>query len=824
MAKTEIPAGDQPPPETKAGDSAIQSGADAKVTKASTGERVLIGFLLALVAIIAIGGLVLTIVLENKKRNEPKHTNWYDDFYREDNSFDDDNVVIEENPFEIDVSRFTADVAQPYDSVEDLREDIEVWAKALANSFILEQANQHFHHQYHNHDEWEAWDDGDVFFPVGSMAPSMEMSEWEDADVFFPVGEMAPSMEMSKESNSQGSVPDGFYRGVDDFETYEHEQGAVKDDMVKSNGAYVFSAIDNRIEVWDVEGNRFESTKIMSSSKYEHDIYIHALLMNAEGTNLIVIASDYSRHSYRDTDVVENKGETHVVAFDIEGSSLTQISQVNYDGYHSSSYIVGNDVHIVTKSSLNTWRHFDDHLYRYNYAASNNVEYVEMATAEAERIIPKFVDRVVEYVTQEDEILLSPIVGFPDGYKSITHVNSFDVSQIVEEGDMESNTSKSKVLHPGHTGYVYATADWLWVSDENWAWSPADTSSSTETTLLGFRLDGASTNFAAVTTIPGQLLSQFSIDFVKDDNKEYVRIAITQNSFDTRWWQPQPLPAPVFETPEVAASEPLISQSRTKNEIIIFEVPNAEDGVSQLVERGSVEVGKKDELITAIRFFDNISYVVTFERTDPFYVLDLSDPENPSVLGELEVPGFSEFMHPIKEDNSMLLTVGQDADELGRVTGFQISIFDSADPSDPKLVDRFVLEGGSSSASWDERAFRYIQVGDVGRLVIPVYEYSHDRFGQSINTIDGFSVFGVDLNKTEGMITREIDINHYSKSSYDRDSRGCYCGHVSLPQRSFIFDGNLMTIKSSKVISTDLASGEARWSMDLHEDEDCCNP
>jgi len=70
-----------------------------------------------------------------------------------------------------------------------------------------------------------------------------------------------------------------------------------------------------------------------------------------------------------------------------------------------------------------------------------------------------------------------------------------------------------------------------------------------------------------------------------------------------------------------------------------------------------------------VRFFDNISYVVTFERTDPFYVLDLSDPLDPKILGELEIPGFSQFMHPIKEDNSMLITVGQAADENGRVLG-----------------------------------------------------------------------------------------------------------------------------------------------------------
>ncbi len=195
---------------------------------------------------------------------------------------------------------------------------------------------------------------------------------------------------------------------------------------------------------------------------------------------------------------------------------------------------------------------------------------------------------------------------------------------------------------------------------------------------------------------------------------------------------------------------------------------------------------------------------------------------NPIVTGELEVPGFSEFMHPIKADNSVLLTVGQDADENGVVTGFQISIFDSTNPSDPQLVDRLVLEGGSSESSWDERAFRYIQVGDVGRLIIPLSQYNYDRFGNSINTIDGFTVFGINLNNTETIITRELDINHYENQGF-YDSRGCYCGGVWLEARSMVFDGNLMSMKSSKVVSTDLGSGETQWTLSLTNGNDCCN-
>eukprot|EP00533_Pseudo-nitzschia_delicatissima_P005278 CAMPEP_0116078470 /NCGR_PEP_ID=MMETSP0327-20121206/621_1 /TAXON_ID=44447 /ORGANISM="Pseudo-nitzschia delicatissima, Strain B596" /LENGTH=715 /DNA_ID=CAMNT_0003569021 /DNA_START=171 /DNA_END=2315 /DNA_ORIENTATION=+ len=714
MTITDIPTGDSepgkptetieeqtPPPEAKAVDSDAKSGSDAKGIKANNCERVGIGFLVAIVVILAVFGLVFTLVREKQGKNK-MYGYYEDDYYYDDYYYDDDAFAgepITENPFKVDVEYFSTRSAEPYASVEDLRADIEVLAKQLANNAILKEANPHRHGHFY---------DGSTSMPT---------------DIAFIAAE---SDFGAKESSSSNSVPDGFFRGVDDFETYQHELGAVKDDMVKSNGAYVFAAVNSHIEVWDLEGNLFETTKMQS---FGTDLYINALVMNPEGTKLVVITSDYSQNVSWDY-IISDALNTKIIVFNIEGSSLTRISETNIDGHHQSSYSVGNNVHIVTKSSLNTWTQFDDHLYRHNFGSKSAEEYVEEATQKAEdHVIPPFVDQFVDLVTDGDEILLSPIVGFPGNSKSLTQVTSFDLSQIAGKADLLSNISKSLVLQPGHTGYVYATADFIWVADEDWNWG-FDPDSQTETTLIGFRLDGASTNFAATTTIPGQLLSQFSIDFVKDNDKEYVRIAVTQNMINVGWWGPrpflpEPMPEPMFEAEfevgeinvddvveEVVAlpgkrrleqdeplpinSQPFFppseDESRTLNEIIIFEVPVAGAGSSELVRLGSVEVGKKNELITAVRFFDKISYVVTFERTDPFYVLDLSDPSNPMVLGELEVPGFSEFMHPITADNSVLLTVGQDANEFGAVTGFQISIFDSSNPSDPQLIDRMVID------------------------------------------------------------------------------------------------------------------------------------
>ncbi|MBA2768128.1 MAG: beta-propeller domain-containing protein [Sporichthyaceae bacterium] len=123
----------------------------------------------------------------------------------------------------------------------------------------------------------------------------------------------------------------------------------------------------------------------------------------------------------------------------------------------------------------------------------------------------------------------------------------------------------------------------------------------------------------------------------------------------------------------------------------------------RLVETGRVEGLGKTEQIRAVRYFGNVAAVVTFRQTDPLYLLDLSG--DPRVLGELKVPGFSTYLHPLGD--GLLLGLGQDADAQGMVTGMQVSVFDIGDLSRPTLVDRLRLGSGWSPALDDSRAFSY---------------------------------------------------------------------------------------------------------------------
>lgn len=122
-------------------------------------------------------------------------------------------------------------------------------------------------------------------------------------------------------------------------------------------------------------------------------------------------------------------------------------------------------------------------------------------------------------------------------------------------------------------------------------------------------------------------------------------------------------------------------------------------------------IGKPNEDIYAVRFTADRAYIVTFQRTDPLYALDLSDAANPRVLGELEIPGFATYMHPVGDN--LLFTLGHSADESGFVTGIKADLFDVSGDA-PKVINSINLgEMGSYSEALNNlRALSLLQSSD----------------------------------------------------------------------------------------------------------------
>ena len=249
---------------------------------------------------------------------------------------------------------------------------------------------------------------------------------------------------------------------------------------------------------------------------------------------------------------------------------------------------------------------------------------------------------------------------------------------------------------------IYMDADSIHLTSTNTGiWTGAlQVSSDNQTNIHSYSLGdgGLMLEFQAAGTLMGSVANQFAMD----EHEGKLRVATN----DGRW------------------------QGETGSSVHVLEVEG-----KTWKEIGRVDGLAPGEQLYSTRFVEDRAYLVTFERVDPLHVIDLSDPTNPVELGELIIPGYSDYLHPISED--LVIGLGRSASPDGFFGGLQISLFDVSEPTNPKRLHNYVLEGERSKRffgkdnPWsigdlDHHAFSYFT--ESGILALPVYDDSD--FGQ----------------------------------------------------------------------------------------------
>ena len=226
-----------------------------------------------------------------------------------------------------------------------------------------------------------------------------------------------------------------------------------------------------------------------------------------------------------------------------------------------------------------------------------------------------------------------------------------------------------------------------------------------------------------------------------------------------------------------------------------------DDGSGALTQVGQVGNLGRNEDIYAVRYIADKAYVVTFRQTDPLYVIDLSDPTDPTTEGELKITGYSAYLHPVGEN--LLLGVGREATDTGRVTGAKVSLFDVSDPADPRTLDTLVLEGGSSEVEWDARAFLWWAPEELA--VVPISDWE--------NNFTGAIALIVDTDSADPKITMRTRISHDINQESDEDSWG-YDWDKQIT-RSMIINDDLWTLSRSYLQANDLETLDRRAWLDI---------
>ncbi len=314
---------------------------------------------------------------------------------------------------------------------------------------------------------------------------------------------------------------------------------------------------------------------------------------------------------------------------------------------------------------------------------------------------------------------------------------------------LESKPEATALLGGGSD--IYCTDSTVYVATECY-----DTKSEkTNTKLTSFDITGEKPQLKASGAVEGTMLDTFSMD----EYNGYIRVAVTRSG---------------------------------DNCVYVLDTDMKKVGALENIAPG--------ETVRAVRFSGSTGYVVTFLQTDPLFVIDLSSPESPAIKGEVKLPGFSSYLHPVGKN--LLLGVGVGGTEEGTDGSAKLSLFDVSDPSAPKEVDSFVME----NADFNTEYKAFIEDSDPNTYLIPFncWRYSQNEYEDNILSTDAKRSTGVVRIAVEN--GKLVQKNIYEVTSIDDNGAAQFTRAAFVNNTLYGIDCYGLT---GKIISFNKTTGEA---------------
>lgn len=591
----------------------------------------------------------------------------------------------------------------------------------------------------------------------------IQVSVMEDSVVARP--EMASSAAQKQDASA---APAGDFSA-----TNVQVQGVDEGDVVKTDGEFIYQVNDSRVMI--VRAAPADKMSLESVLPLEEKAMVIQELY-VDGDRLTVIGSSSRKQEQKSTSVTSAEEGAPVggtatkrliapavqstvktLVYDIADRKAPKLlREVETEGSYVSSRRIEGEVYVITNRHLN----------RYGIIQDNG----EAAA------VPAYRDSAVS--DQWTKTTYDDIRYFPDSlYSAYLVVAGISTASPAAPAEVS--------VYLGSAQNVFASADHLYaafprrlVSDERV--KPAEGASPDVaaeyvrinvdeiTQVYKFRLNGGKVSFAAKGQVPGTVLNQFSMD----EHNGYFRIATTKGK---QWGR---------------AGEKL-----TNNVYVL----NEDMGMS-----GQIEGIAPGESIYSVRFMGNRGYMVTFQKVDPLFVLDFSNPASPSILGQLKIPGYSDYLHPYDENH--LIGFGKDAvvvtDEryekspqpaggTAYYQGMKVSMFDVSDVSNPKELFQTVIgdRGTDSELLRNHKALLFSREKNLLAFPVTVAEVpaaqKNDATAYGQFAFQGAYVYHVDLQ--EGFRLRDT-VTHLSEDELKKTGGNLYGSKHEIGRLLYIGD------------------------------------
>jgi uncharacterized secreted protein with C-terminal beta-propeller domain len=557
--------------------------------------------------------------------------------------------------------------------------------------------------------------------------------------------EEAESSDSNNKSSASGSS-EALYS-----ETNNQVEGVDESDIVKMDGDFIYAIVNGRVIITDIR-KPFAMAK-MSELPFEATFYPMQLFLNED--TLIVLGDQHIPHDTSDSaGDVSNKmmmpynSSTNVRFYDVKDKKNPKlVREIGAEGYLNGARKTDNILYFVTNVMPNYWmmqEQEDIELRPYTFDSQRGDQATPMPYSDLS-ILPGTLEGTYSVITAMD-------------------LNNPKESQVVTKGYLGGSNAMFMSKEA-----LYLTAPIYLPTSDNESetsidrmWSPHETN----TEIFKFGLDGTTVNFISSGEVTGMLLNQFSMD----EHEGYFR-AVTTKGFT---WD---------------------NEAPSENNLFILD-----EGMKQV---GSIEGLAKGERIYSARFMGDKAYMVTFRETDPLFVMDVSKPTAPKVLGELKIPGFSNYLHPLDENH--LIGFGYDTKSVPNenggepriiTSGMKISLFDVTDFANPIEKDVEILgsQGTYSSLQHDHKAL--FQHREKGLFGFPVTLYE----GTNKEGYGNYAGEGAVMYK----ITADKGIQQVANLIKKPSSGQLYENYEQLIQRMVYAEDTLYTISMKEMKSYDL--------------------
>lgn len=597
------------------------------------------------------------------------------------------------------------------------------------------------------------------------FVPNMRIDE----DIMFEIEE---SNFGSSDPIPAPAVSKSISENIEYSTTNVQEENVDEPDYLKNDSKYVYIVSKNTLSI--IDAYPAESAKLVLKialdieSQYIENMFLNddrlVIFYIGQSDDEIIPQYDFvPRRSYSPV--------THVLIVDVsDKENPTILKDYSIDGNFRDARMIGNYVYFVTNSNIDYQYpkfpviledsvpivtpdvfYFDNMEQFSNFNTLTTID-IFGDTINSETFLMGYSGT---FYVSEDNFYLTYQYNAPFGYYENSKQDRFfdvivpllpkniqeEIKLIQNDSDTNSSTKWiriSELMQDSYNKMDKKEKDDLFgqIREKITEYDMRIQEESRKTIIHKISIEQGKIEYVAKGAVPGRLLNQFSMD----QNEDRFRVATTTEYY-TQYQ----------------------GMTRANAVYVLDEELNIVGGLDKIAT---------DESIFSARFIEDRLYLVTFQQIDPFFVIDLSN-DSPKILGELKIPGFSNYLHPFDEDH--IIGIGRDTKEIGnervQQLGIKIALFNVENVNDPKVVDDIIIGDIStrSEALHNHKAFFFDKTkkiisipinGDIDNLEI----MSEKSIVPEYNRWSGFYVF--DLSEKEGFtikgtITHSNDEGRY---------------------------------------------------------------